>query len=86
MRLWLAPRDLSAVSSVVLISRVPVPGTTVRGRLGLVCAEVLKWVVGDLSTASAAVLISPVDSLCSECGYVRGTHFIGLSLDQTPPV
>ena len=58
MRLWLAPRDLSAVSSVVLISRVPVPGTTVRGKLGLVCAEVLKWVVGDLSAVSAVVLIS----------------------------
>ena len=58
MRLCLAPRDLSAVSSVVLISRDPVPGTTVRGRLGLVCAEVLKWVVGDLSAVSAVVLIS----------------------------
>ena len=47
--------------------------------------EVLKWVVGDLSAASAVVLISPVDPLCSECGSARGSHFIGLSLNQTPP-
>ena len=80
MRLWLAPRDLSAVSSVVLISRVPVPGPTVRGRLGLVCAEVLKWVVGDLSAASAVVLISRCGSAGSECGPVPWFSFLAIQL------
>ena len=46
LRLWFSllgviPRDLSADLSVVLISRDSVPSTTVGGRLGSVCVEVL---------------------------------------------
>ena len=48
--------------------------------------EVLKWVVGDLSAASAVVLISPVDSLCSECGSARGSHFMGFSYEHNTQV
>ena len=68
---------------MVLISRVSVLGTTVGGRSGSVCAEVLKWVVGDLSAASAVVLISPtVPQALSAVSY-RGTHFLRFSMMAT---
>ena len=78
------PRDLSAVSSVVLISRDSVrvlPSGVDSVRFAW---KYYMWVVRDLSAASAVVLISLLDSAGSECGSVRGTHFLRFSMSTTP--
>ena len=40
----------------------------------------------DLSAAPAVVLKSPYAPPGSECGFVRGTHFVGFSYEHNPPV
>ena len=69
---------------MVLISRVSVLGTTVGGRSGSVCAEVLKWVVGDLSAASAVVLISSTGPQALSAVSIPWYSFLAIQYEHNP--
>ena len=90
LRLWFSflrsiPYALSAAPPVVLISWDSVLDPTPHGQ-GSFLGAIKSGSSWDLSAAPAVVLMSPYAPPGSECGSVRGTHFVGFSYEHNPQV